>query len=251
MGACCSKKPKYEPPTKKSAPPTTENMRALQQQQQQQQQLQRQREEQPQRESDLEFNSVVPSETPTVDCCDLDLERCTQTTVECATYTCTHVSICVMDVATDVADMGCTVVQECCKEDEDRPPTTPMRYLNKNNASNPNSGVQAPKGTTGGYDVARKASREGSVVGLGNLPLYNQNEDNDGNVEQTQSNVTRAPASKVRSGSVPPAMLVPTSSVQTYDQEEHFNPKKNIRKSSISKLNGLSKTVDATRRKSA
>ena len=63
-------------------------MRAIQQQQ-------RQREEQQPRESDLLFNTVVPTDAPAVDCCEVDMGKCMETTMECTTYTCTHISICV------------------------------------------------------------------------------------------------------------------------------------------------------------
>ena len=226
MGACCSKKPKYEPP-KKSVPTTTENMRATQQQQ-------RQREEPQPRESDLLFNSVVPTDAPAVDCCEVDMEKCMETTMECTTYTCTHISICVMDVAADLADITSSAIQECCKEEETPPLTKPKRYINVNPNSNSNFTPHPPNGPSGGVGMTRAASKDGSVVGIGNLPLYNQ-------VEESNDTKENALARKGRAGSVTSNMLPRASS----DGSGQLNSR-----NSVSSLGQHAKQSETVRRNS-
>ena len=232
MGTCCSKKAAYKPPqVKKTVPPTVENLRLPEQQQH----LEPQLEEEEYRRESLEFNSVVPVNPPVVDWCDLDLEKCMSTTAECTTYSCTHISICIVDVASDIGDVGCAVMRECYKEDEERPPTTPMRYTSVNSVP--------PKGTSGG---SQKVAREGSVLGISNLPLFNELDDDDGD------NTTQNKHNNVASA---PTMLMPTSSVQTYDHDDHFDHSKHTGRNSISGSYAFSdgfdiKKADKSRRKS-
>ena len=190
MGSCCSKKPREQAQVKKSVPPTAENMRTLQQQQQP---LQRQFEERRSSESDLKFNEVLPVDAPAVDCCDVDIAQCMQATIDCASYTCLHVSLCVLDVASDIGEAGCSVIEDCLKEDLDRPQKTSMRNVVKSSATQSNLGKPSSM-SSGGSKTTKNLSREGSVLGLGNLPLYNEVETNDSSTIATQKEVAHGGA---------------------------------------------------------